>query len=74
MGETLSGIYNPQVIPEAEFLARYSVRLALTDKVLRMILGSGPGEEPEHAIIQGQRGQGKTSLLRRIQILLRDNQ
>ncbi len=74
MSETLGGVYNPQAMPEAEFLARYSVRLELTDKVLRTILSSGPQDEPEHAIVQGQRGQGKTSLLRRIQIALRDNQ
>ncbi|WP_295438649.1 NACHT domain-containing protein [uncultured Thiodictyon sp.] len=61
-------------MPEAEFLARYSVRLELTDKLLRTILSNGPQDEPEHVIVQGQRGQGKTSLLRRIQIALRDNQ
>ncbi|WP_295393296.1 hypothetical protein [uncultured Thiodictyon sp.] len=73
MGDTLGGVYNPQAMPEAEFLARYSVRLELTDKLLRTILNGGPEDEPEHAIIQGQRGQGKTSLLRRIQIALRDH-
>jgi len=73
MSETLGGVYNPQAIPEAEFLARYSVRLDLTDKLLRTILSNGLEDEPEHAIVQGQRGQGKTSLLRRIQIALRDN-
>ena len=74
MGETLGGVYNPQATPEAEFLARYSVRLELTNKLLRTILGNGPEDEPEHMIVQGQRGQGKSSLLRRIQIALRDNQ
>jgi hypothetical protein len=74
MSETLGGVYNPQAMPEAEFLARYSVRLELTDKLLRTILSNGPQDEPEHVIVQGQRGQGKTSLLRRIQIALRDNQ
>ncbi len=73
MGEALGGIYNPQAMSEPEFLTRYSVRLELTDKVLGMILGAGPEDEPEHVIVQGQRGQGKTSLLRRIQISLRDN-
>ncbi|RKT47379.1 hypothetical protein [Thiocapsa rosea] len=74
MNETLGGIYNPQAIPENEFLGRYSVRLELTDKLLRMILASGAEDDPEHTIVQGQRGQGKSSLLRRIQIALRDNQ
>ncbi|WP_295432486.1 hypothetical protein [uncultured Thiodictyon sp.] len=73
MGETLGGVYNPQAMREAEFLARYCVRLELTNRLLRTILGSGPEDDPEHAIVQGQRGQGKTSLLRRIQITLRDN-
>ena len=74
MSETVGGIYNPQAMPEAEFLARYSVRLELTDKLLRTILSSGPEDDPDHSIIQGQRGQGKTSLLRRVQIALRDHQ
>ncbi len=73
MGETLGGIYNPQAMPETEFLARFSVRQELTEKLLRMILASGPEDDPEHTIVQGQRGQGKSSLLRRIQIALRDN-
>jgi len=74
MSETLGGIYNPQAMPEAEFLARYSVRLELTNKLLRTILSSGPEDDPDHAIVQGQRGQGMTSLLRRVQIALRDHQ
>jgi len=73
MNQTLGGIYNPQEMPEAEFLARYSVRLELTQKLLQDILASGPEQEPSHFVIQGQRGQGKTSLLRRLYLTLRDS-
>jgi len=73
MSQTLGGIYNPQEMPEAEFLARYSVRVELTQKLFHAILASGPEEEPGHFVIQGQRGQGKTSLLRRLYLALRDN-
>jgi hypothetical protein len=70
---TLGGIYNPQDMPQAEFQARYSVRLALTEQLLRRILSSGPDDEPNHYVIQGQRGQGKTSLLRKLYLGLREN-
>jgi hypothetical protein len=73
MQGALGGIYNPQAMPEGEFLARYSVRLALTEKLLKAILTTGPDDEPQHFVIQGQRGQGKTSLLRRLYLGLRDN-
>jgi hypothetical protein len=73
MNPTLGGIYNPQEMPEAEFLARYSVRLELTQNLLQSILANGPDDEPKHFIIQGQRGQGKTSLLRKLFLALREN-
>ena len=73
MSQALGGIYNPQEMPEAEFLARYSVRLELTQRLLQDILASGSDEEPGHFAIQGQRGQGKTSLLRRLYLGLREN-
>jgi DNA-binding transcriptional regulator GbsR (MarR family) len=73
MNGALGGIYNPQAMPEGEFLARYSVRLALTQKLLKAILATGPEDDPQHFVIQGQRGQGKTSLLRRVYLALRDS-
>ena len=53
MNPTLGGIYNPQEMPQTEFQARYSVRLELTEQLLRGILGSGPDDEPSHYVIQG---------------------
>lgn len=73
MQGALGGIYNPQAMPEGEFLARYSVRIALTQKLLEAILATGPEDDPQHFVIQGQRGQGKASLLRRLYLALRDN-
>lgn len=72
MQKTVGGIYNPQETPEQEFLARYSVRIAQTERLLGDILASGPRDEPRHFVVQGQRGQGKTSLLRKLYLSLRD--
>ncbi|MGZ9057447.1 hypothetical protein [Methylomagnum sp.] len=69
----VSTIYNPQEMREDLFLKSFVVRRALLDELLRDIRDAAPGERFRHTILQGQRGQGKTTLLRKISLCVRDD-
>lgn len=70
---TVSMLYNPQDVPEEQFLKSFVVRRALLDDLLRHIREAAPGERFQHTILQGLRGQGKTTLLRKIALCVRDD-
>lgn len=64
----IAHIYNPQNQTNDELVAGFVVRLKLFDKLFRDIQ-SAPMDRPEqHYLVQGLRGMGKTTLLRRIAI------
>lgn len=64
----IAHIYNPQNQTNDELVAGFVVRLKLFDKLFRDIQ-SAPMDRPEqHYLIQGLRGMGKTTLLRRLAI------
>lgn len=69
----ISTIYNPQEMREDLFLKSFVVRRALLDELLRDIRDTAPGERFQHTILQGQRGQGKTTLLRKVSLCVRDD-
>lgn len=60
--------YTPDEMSQKEFLSRFVVRDDAFDELLEDITQSDYSVPTQHTIIIGQRGQGKTTLLRRIQI------
>jgi tetratricopeptide (TPR) repeat protein len=57
-------IYNPHLLSRDELVEAFSVRLALLDRLLAAVAEARPGQAPQHHLIVGQRGMGKTMLLR----------
>ena len=55
--------YNPDNIPEQEFLANFVIRHHEFNEIFDDIKESNFNTPSQHFIIVGQRGQGKTCLL-----------
>lgn len=70
---TIASIYNPQEMQEKLFVERFVVRRGTLDELLKQIRQTAPNESFKHTIIQGLRGQGKTTLLRKLSICVRDD-
>ena len=69
----VSTIYNPQEMREDLFRKSFVVRRALLEDLLREIRAAAPGERFQHTILQGQRGQGKTTMLRKLSLCVGDD-
>ena len=59
-------IYNPGILSDDDFLAGYVARHDLTENLLGRLREVTPKGLARHQLILGQRGMGKTSLLRRL--------
>lgn len=57
--------YTPDEMPEDEFLKRFVVREKVFEEIFKDIKASDYEVANQHFIIVGQRGQGKTTLLRK---------
>jgi hypothetical protein len=66
-------LYNPGLWSAAEVRAYYIARLPLLDRLLDDIRREVPGSRPQHRLIVGQRGMGKSTLLRRLAIGVEDD-
>ncbi|MFD2113854.1 tetratricopeptide repeat protein [Thiorhodococcus fuscus] len=74
LDEALHGVavYNPDLLSRDE-LKRYFVgRLPLLERILADLKRERPGRIGQHRLLLGQRGMGKTSLLRRIAIAVEE--
>lgn len=60
--------YTPDEMSEDEFLKRFVLRLDIFQEIFEDIKSSNYSIPNQHYIVIGQRGQGKTSLLRKIKI------
>jgi tetratricopeptide (TPR) repeat protein len=69
----IASVYNPQEMPEDQFVERFVVRRDTLGSLLQQIRSAAPGQSFKHTIIQGLRGQGKTTLLRKLSICVRDD-
>jgi tetratricopeptide (TPR) repeat protein len=69
----IASVYNPQEMPEEQFVERFVVRRDTLESLLQLIRSTAPGQPFKHTIIQGLRGQGKTTLLRKLSICVRDD-
>ncbi len=66
-------IYNPGRLTDAEVKATFIARQALFHELMDDIRASRPGSRPQHHLVVGQRGMGKTILLRRLDVSLRED-
>jgi tetratricopeptide (TPR) repeat protein len=69
----IASVYNPQEMPEEQFVERFVVRRDKLESLLQQIRSAAPSQPFKHTIIQGLRGQGKTTLLRKLSICVRDD-
>lgn len=69
----VAAIYNPQEMQEDLFVERFVVRRDTLAELLQRIRQTKPDQTFKHTIIQGLRGQGKTTLLRKLSICVRDD-
>jgi len=65
--------YMPDNMNESDFLARFVVRQEVFEDIFRDVKNTNFDVPAQHQIIVGQRGQGKTTLLRRVEIAVRDD-
>lgn len=67
-------IYNPHNQSEDELISAFVVRLKLFEKLKQDLEISTMKSPEQHYIIQGVRGMGKTTLLRRVEIEVKQNE
>ncbi len=65
-------IYNPGRLTDAEIKATFIARQGLFHELEDDIRASRPGGRPQHHLVVGRRGMGKTILLRRLDVSLRE--
>ncbi len=68
----LSHIYNPANQTPAELIDNFVIRTKEFERINRAINETALGQSPQHFLIEGQRGTGKTSLLLRLQYAMSD--
>lgn len=56
-------LYNPAMLPPEVLLAEFTARRPLLAILLDIIRANDPGHPPQHVLIVGPRGMGKTTLL-----------
>ena len=64
-------IFNPHRLTDAQLINSFIARQELFRAIMADIVGGRPKSVPQHHLIVGQRGMGKTTLLRRIAAELR---
>jgi tetratricopeptide (TPR) repeat protein len=73
MGKPLDiTFYNPDQLEDQDFLAGFVARQDLANKILARLGEIKPRGLAQHRLLVGQRGMGKTSLLRRVGMGVRD--
>ena len=73
MGELLNlAIYNPTQLKDEDFLRSFVARHELANKIFARLGEIKPQGMARHGLIIGQRGMGKTSMLRRIALGVRE--
>jgi tetratricopeptide (TPR) repeat protein len=66
-------VYNPVILNDADFLAGFVARQDLAASLLARLSEITPRGQAKHHLILGQRGMGKTSLLRRLALGVRED-
>ena len=66
-------VYNPSRLTDQEITLLFAVREELLQRILTDLGGEVPDSRPQHHLLVGQRGMGKTTLLLRIAAALRSS-
>jgi tetratricopeptide (TPR) repeat protein len=66
-------IYNPALLKKEDLVARFVARQNLLERLLDDLRREEPGSAPQHHLIIGQRGFGKTTLLHRLAFAVEDD-
>ena len=66
-------LYNPHLLSKEELLGLFSARQALLEELVKDLESTPRGEPAQHHLIVGQRGMGKTMLLRRLYYAVDDS-
>jgi hypothetical protein len=66
-------IYNPALLKKEDLIRGFVARQPLLDRLLDELRREQPGSTPQHQLIIGQRGFGKTTLLRRLAFAVQDD-
>lgn len=66
LGISQLSLYNPSRMSNDEIISSFSARQKYFDRVLSDLKGEKPNGRPQHQLIVGQRGMGKTTLLARL--------
>jgi hypothetical protein len=66
-------IYNPANLKKEDLIRGFVARQPLLDRLLNDLRREGPGVTPQHHLLIGQRGLGKTTLLRRLAFAVEDD-
>lgn len=56
-------LYNPSLLTPDELLAEFTARQALLESLLAVVRSNRAGQSPQHCLIIGARGMGKTTTL-----------
>ncbi|MDG4594336.1 MAG: ATP-binding protein [Candidatus Contendobacter sp.] len=74
MGKLINlAVYNPAILDDSDFLAGFVARQDLAASLLARLGEITPRGQAKHYLILGQRGMGKTSLLRRLALGVRED-
>lgn len=67
MGKLINlAVYNPAILDDEDFLQGFVARRDLTERLLNRLREITPKGQAKHLLLSGQRGMGKTSMLRRL--------
>ncbi len=66
-------LYNPHLLSKQELIDAFSARQGLLQRLLDNLRATPPGSAPQHHLVVGQRGMGKTMLLRRLRFAIEDD-
>ena len=67
-------VYNPAILKDSDFLTGFVARRETAEDIVKRLHDISPRSLARHRLILGQRGMGKTSLLRRIALGIRDDE
>ena len=66
-------VYNPHLLSKQELIDTFAAREGLLQRLLEALRTTPSDGTPQHHLLLGQRGMGKTMLLRRLQFAIEDD-